>query len=84
MQVSHVRLSAPSFKSLAIAKMGRPVKGQRPVHRVIVVSDAKGYQWVHNKIFAPHEINKAMEIVRKIDDMGNVNEQHWRLAHKEY
>ena len=90
MTVTHARLAAPSFQSLRLQaeKEGKPFvapkRGNRPLHRVIVVSDERGYQWVHFHIFGPSEINKAMDIVKQIDQQGYVDKRHWRYAHKEY
>ena len=60
------------------------MKGQRPVHRVIVAHDNQGYQWQHEKVFCPSEINKALEIARAVEERGYICADHWRKTQREY
>lgn len=83
-KINFVRMSAPSFKALAIAKLGRPVRGQFPTTKVIVAQDAQGRSWQHFKIFQCDEINTGIDLMRKIDGAGVINPTHWRLTQGEY
>lgn len=85
MKIQWARLAAPSFTFLIQSGYGKPKKGNVPTHRVILVNDEHGDTWQHRKLFRPHEISKAMEIVGKIRDGAEIDIKHWRKANrKEY
>jgi hypothetical protein len=65
-RIKSARLAAPSFKSRAIAGMGKMVRGQVPLSRVVVARDEAGYQWVHNTVFASRDGVKADRIAEAV------------------
>jgi hypothetical protein len=79
-RIKSARLAAPSFKSRAIAGMGKMVRGQVPLSRVVVARDEAGYQWVHNTVFASRDGVKADRIAEAVRERGFIDATYWRKA----
>ena len=83
MRVDFVRLCAPSRQSWAAKGVNNAIKkGHRPLERVMVATDANGVDWVHDYIFAASEGQKAAELVKQVERVGQINAAHWRKAEK--
>jgi hypothetical protein len=83
-RITNIRMSAPSFKACAIAKLGTPRRGNVPTNRVIVAEDAQGRTWQHFRIFGSHEANIGIALMRKIEAVGAIDTKYWRQTKGEY
>jgi hypothetical protein len=84
-QVRSTRQSAPSFKSWKIADpsfkgfgKGSNGRGAVPGSRVLVVYDADGGTWVHNRIFVGGTWDKLADLQGKVRERGTIDPAHWR------